>query len=60
MIYVDKTMLEQMREQARRARNNPNHFTRMGDSNIFQNNEGRKLERVTVDGSIIYREKGND
>lgn len=59
-MYIDATILEQMKACEHRNRRNPNSFRRVGGSNVFKNIEGRKIERVTVDGSITYRSLHND
>ena len=53
-VARDSQMLRQAKEQAKRSKNNPNHYTRVGKSNVYKNSLGWTLTRVTKNGNITF------
>ena len=53
-VSRDAQMLRQAKDQAKRSKKNPNHYTRVGNSNVYKNSLGWTLTRVSQNGSITY------
>jgi len=53
-VTRDAKMLRQAKEQAQRSKNNSNHYTRVGKSNVYKNSLGWTLTRIVKNGSITF------